>query len=262
MIITNFHPSKKMGQNFLINKNIAQRITNLIEYQNHDCVVEIGPGKGALTEFLVDKEIPVIAIELDKRLAEYIKTRHKTIQIINDDVLKIDLNKLLQNYKKPILLSNLPYSISSPILFKYLTLERRYPFVCMMQKEFVDRLMASPKSKTYGALSVICQTYLDIEKKLQVEKTNFIPQPEIDSVVILINRKAISVNQKFINFIRVCFQAKRKTLFNNLKASFNKLTIQNVIAQLKLKDTVRAEELPHEIFMKLFNLLNYETKSI
>ena len=253
-----FYPSKKMGQNFLINDEVVERIVNLIDYKNYDCVIEIGPGKGALTKFIIKEKVDVIAIELDKRLAEHIGTQYPSVKLINDDVLNVDLDKICKQYNKPILLSNLPYSISSPFLFKYLHLHSKCPFVCMLQKEFVDRLVAKPNSKSYGSLSVVCHIFFNIKEMLSVSKSNFEPRPDIDSVVVLITKKYLLTNIKMMNFIRMCFMAKRKTLLNNLKGHFPKEQIKNAISQLKLNETIRAEAISPEKFIQLFNLLNHE----
>jgi 16S rRNA (adenine1518-N6/adenine1519-N6)-dimethyltransferase len=257
-MIKKFHPSKRMGQNFLINKSIANQIVNFIDFNKHDCVVEIGPGKGALTQILTNKPIKVIAIELDKRLAEYIKNKLPNIKVINDDVLKINLEELILNHKNPILLSNLPYSISSPFIFQYLKLKNSIDFICMLQKEYVDRLISKPNSKQYGALSVVVQTYLNITKLMTVDRTNFDPKPEINSTVIMIKKKTKLVNEKYIDFVRTCFAAKRKTLINNLKTHFELQKIQDVLNQLGSGDKTRAQEISPNLFEKLFYKLNYE----
>jgi 16S rRNA (adenine1518-N6/adenine1519-N6)-dimethyltransferase len=258
----NFRPSKKMGQSFLINSTIAKEIVDLINFNDHDCVIEIGPGKGALTKYLVNKPLNVVAIELDKRLSEYIKQTYKNIEVINDDVLKVDLNNILKKYKNPILLSNLPYSISSPFLFKYLSLQSSPIFICMLQKEFIERLIAIPKTKQYGGLSVVSQTYASIENLLFVDKNNFEPKPKVDSIVIRIQRNDQEFDNKFNEFVRRCFLAKRKTLFNNLKSNFQSNLLNSIFNQLGLDNKIRAEEITQKTFLKLYKLLNNDLESI
>lgn len=252
-----------MGQSFLINKETATSIVNLIDFSKHDCVIEIGPGKGALTYYLATKKIKVVAIELDKRLAEYIKKTYPKINLINDDILNVDLDKLFSQYANPILISNLPYSISSPLLVKYLHLTTSPNFICMFQKEFADRLIALPQTKQYGALSVVTQIYLDCQKLMEVNKNNFNPKPKVDSVVVKISRqKDKNIDEKFVNFIKKCFSAKRKTLFNNLKSHYDNLLIKNSMTELGLIKTDRAEAIHPRLFMELFNKINHGTKSI
>lgn len=258
MVIQKFHPSKKMGQSFLIDQNISKKIVNLINLKNHDCVIEIGPGKGALTQFLVNRDSKIIAIELDKRLAEFIKKKYPQIQIINDDVLCVNLDEILSQHINPILLSNLPYSISSPFLFQYINLENTPKFICMLQKEFVERLIAKPNTKQYGALSVIAQTYLQINKKLSVDKKCFSPQPKINSEVVEIEKTGTKINDLFINFVRACFQARRKTLVNNLKLKFSNTKLNQTLNNLKIDLNIRAQQISPNTFLQLFKTLHHE----
>jgi 16S rRNA (adenine1518-N6/adenine1519-N6)-dimethyltransferase len=253
--IPNFHPSKKMGQNFLINKNTAQKITDLICYNQYDAIIEIGPGTGALTEFLVEKHTQIIVIELDKRLASDLKIKYPNIKLINNDILQVDLEEILKQYKNPIMISNLPYSISSPFIFQYLSLISPPPFICMLQKEFVERLLAKPKTKQYSGFTVIVQTYLNIEKKIIVSKNNFLPKPQIDSEVIKIKRNNKEFDIKFNEFVKICFSFKRKTLLNNLKQHFHIDTILMALKQIKINMFVRSEELEPKTFLNLYNIL-------
>jgi 16S rRNA (adenine1518-N6/adenine1519-N6)-dimethyltransferase len=156
--IKNFFPSKKMGQNFLIDENIAQKIAKLVDKDCFDAIIEVGPGGGILTKFLVLYNKPLIAIELDKRLASTLHNqfrKYQNLEIVNDDVLKIDLIKLAHHYVNPVLLSNLPYSISSPMILKFLKQDKIKTFYCMLQKEMVDRIIAKPGSKGYNAFTVL-----------------------------------------------------------------------------------------------------------
>lgn len=149
-----------MGQNFLIDENIAQKITNLIHADTYDAIIEIGPGGGVLTKFVVLYNKPLIVIELDKRLADGLIKKFKSyrhFQLVNNDVLKVDLGKLTEAYVNPVLLSNLPYSISSPMMLHFIKQNKIKVFFCMLQKEMADRISAMPSTKSYNALSALVQ---------------------------------------------------------------------------------------------------------
>lgn len=261
MFDSRFHPSKKMGQNFLVNDKVAKRIADLID-ESYDCVIEIGPGYGALTKFLSSKKHKIIGIELDKRLCEYLRNHFKNVEIINNDILNVDLDSIFNQYKSPILISNLPYSISSPFLFKYLSLKTNTPFICMLQKDFVDRITAKPHTKQYGGLSVITQTYSHVKQMMVVGPENFQPPPKIESTVIEISKNNASLNDQFNDFVRRCFLAKRKTIFNNLKSQFNHNKINDALSVIQVGIKARAEEISPTQFMQLYKLLNNGTQSI
>jgi 16S rRNA (adenine1518-N6/adenine1519-N6)-dimethyltransferase len=262
MALSDIRPSKKMGQNFLINPVIANQIVNFINFNDCDCVVEIGPGKGAMTEHIVQKTNNLIVVELDKRLAEHIKSKFPSINTINDDVLNFDLSKALKRYHNPILISNLPYSISSPMITKYLMLDRPIKFICMLQKEFVGRLLAKPSTKQYNAFSVVAQTYMEIKKLLFVDKNNFDPKPEVSSVVISLIKNNENLDLPFIKFVKLCFISKRKTLFNNLKQHYDSDKIKQTLIELNINKKARAEELTTKTFKELYNLICHDIKSI
>jgi 16S rRNA (adenine1518-N6/adenine1519-N6)-dimethyltransferase len=195
--IKNFVPSKKMGQNFLTDNNIAQTIVNLIDVAQYDLVIEVGPGTGALTQYLVQFNHKVIAIELDKRLAALLKHKfnlYANLEVINDDILNIDLTQLTASYKRIVLVSNLPYSISTPMLIKFLKQEKIKVFYCMLQQELVDRLIARPATKNYGSISVLLQFYAIIGKLLNVPPQSFTPIPKVQSNVIVISKLNKSFN--------------------------------------------------------------------
>jgi 16S rRNA (adenine1518-N6/adenine1519-N6)-dimethyltransferase len=195
--IKNFVPSKKMGQNFLTDRNVAQNIINLIDVDAYDLIIEVGPGMGALTEYLVEFNHKVMAVELDKRLAAKLTNKFKqydNLEIMNHDILQVDLEKISSSYKKVVLVSNLPYSISTPMMLKFLKQNKIQTFYCMLQKELVDRLIARPNSKEYGGISVLMQTYADIANLLDVSPNSFTPPPKVESNVIVINRNDKTFN--------------------------------------------------------------------
>ncbi|MDR2829028.1 MAG: 16S rRNA (adenine(1518)-N(6)/adenine(1519)-N(6))-dimethyltransferase RsmA [Mycoplasmataceae bacterium] len=247
----NFNPSKKMGQNFLINKQVCQDIVDAIDFTNVDLVIEIGPGLGAITDYLVPKAKHFIAIEIDKRLQEHIKNRYPNIEVINEDVLRIDFDELTKNYKNPIIVSNLPYSISSLVVVKFIKSNINHMY-CMLQKEMVDRIIAKPSTHEYNGFTVLLNTYADVKKIMNISKNNFNPIPNIDSTFISIIKNNKKYDLEYDKFIKVCFGSKRQTLANNLKNVIDKKELYKHLEAMNLSLTVRAEELSAENFKILY----------
>lgn len=241
-LITNkFIPSKKMGQSFLVNQEISEQIVSSLDLINADVIVEIGPGLGALTSHLVKTNKPLIAIELDKRLADNLTKTYPQIKVINNDVLKVNFNLLLKEYSNPLLVSNLPYSISSPMLRAFFKSNLK-KFYCLLQKEFVQRLIAAPNSKEYSALSVCAQYMCDIKRIVDVNRTNFNPVPKVDSCFIsLIKTK--KYDEKFFGFVNLCFAHRRKTLVNNLRNTYGYQSINACLTRNNINVNIRAQEL-------------------
>ncbi|MDR2461856.1 MAG: 16S rRNA (adenine(1518)-N(6)/adenine(1519)-N(6))-dimethyltransferase RsmA [Mycoplasmataceae bacterium] len=250
----NFNPSKKMGQNFLINKNICMQMVSKIEINitsNISSIIEIGPGLGALTELLINKCNRLTVIELDKRLADFIKRKYGNIEVINNDILNVDLDKISTN--NTILVSNLPYSISSLVFIKFLK-SKLNVFYCMIQKEMADRILAKPSSKKFNSFTVIINYCCAVERLLNVNRNNFFPSPNVDSVVIKLIKKN-NYDKLFDNFISLCFASKRQTLYNNLKKKYDKEKISNILFKFNLDQKIRAEAIDintlHNIFCYL-----------
>jgi 16S rRNA (adenine1518-N6/adenine1519-N6)-dimethyltransferase len=242
---------KSLGQNFLINKNIAYREVSYANISKDDVVLEIGPGKGILTKLLADKAKKVIAIEIDDGIVGYLKNElPKNVKIIHNDALKVDFNSLPKFDK---IVSNLPYQISSPITFKFL----EYNFslaVLIYQKEFADRMVASFKSKNYSRLSVGVYFKAKCEILELVPKTCFRPQPNVDSCIVkLIKRKStpFSVENEsfFYDLTNKLFNYRRKKIRNILNKKFN--VKENEIPFLDN----RVEELSPEQIGNLSNIL-------
>ncbi|WP_369085756.1 16S rRNA (adenine(1518)-N(6)/adenine(1519)-N(6))-dimethyltransferase RsmA [Metamycoplasma spumans] len=251
---------KSLGQNFLINKNIQNKIVLSAELENED-VIEIGPGLGALTYLIIPKAKSLVAYELDKELYErFINENHpENIKFINTNFLDVDLNNL---NKKVIVIGNIPYNITSDILFKLLRSSNNIKHaVLMMQKEVCDRLLAKPNSKEYSKLSVSFQIYSNIKKILIAKANEFNPAPKVDSAVVRINfdcqdEYLINNQEKILNFIKICFQFKRKTLYNNLITNYSKDKILFSFEKLCLSLQIRAEALEVNQFIDLFKALN------
>jgi 16S rRNA (adenine1518-N6/adenine1519-N6)-dimethyltransferase len=238
------NPSKKLGQNFLINQDICDKIVDNVDFDKTDCVVEIGPGLGALTQTLIGKSPYLITIELDKRLYDYNKktfNKIKNIEMINDDVLNVDFDALAEKYKTPVIVSNLPYAISSLVVIKFIKATRFKEMYVMLQKEMVERILAKTKTKKYNNLTVLINQYASVEKLLSIGRNNFYPIPAVDSIVIKLTRNKNTYEEKFDKFTKLCFAAKRRTLVNNLKNIIEKQDLIDFLKLHKLPIDVRAE---------------------
>ena len=259
-------PSKKLGQNFLINENILDKIIKAGELDKNDSVLEIGPGFGVLTTWLLEKVGKLIVVEKDKRLVEHIKTlnhesiKAKRLKVISDDILKVKIQDLgITNYK---IISNLPYSITSPILWKFLAEEKNKPslMILMVQKEVAERIISKPGKMSI--LSVMCQFYAECEKVYDVSRENFWPKPDVDSVIIKLRVKKLKSpkvdEKKFIQMVKIGFSAKRKMLKNNLSNGLQ-IDQNKVVLALKnigLNEKIRAQELRVEDWVDLSVLIS------
>ncbi len=251
---------KKYGQNFLIDQNIQEKIVKSAQVKDTDVVVEIGPGLGALTSHLVRRTNLLHLYEIDQGLVSYLEEEYqnKGVVIHHQDILEAEL----QFPSSIKVISNLPYYITSPVLF-YL-LENNQPIsdiVVMMQKEVAERLSAAPKTKQYNALTVILSYLADVKVLFHVPKTSFYPVPEVDSSVVLIQPhqkiKGDPETPKFIRFVKNCFHQRRKTLLNNLSSTYHiaKKDLDLLLEESIHTLTVRAEELTLDQFMKLYEEL-------
>ena len=264
----NTRPKKSLGQNFLNDQNVVNRIIKCADLSNEDVVLEIGPGKGILTEKIAKVCKKVVAIEIDERLVKilYDTLRNKeNIEIVHDDVLKINLPELVEKKLKTKsykLVANIPHYITSQII--RLLLETKYPpkeMILMVQKEVAERIIAKPGNMSILAVSV--QYYAKPEYLFTVPKVAFKPQPEVDSAVIRIVRNLESVNsdeenvKKFFRIVRSGFSARRKTLANNLSSSLkmDKREVEKKIESLGFLKNIRAQELRIEDWKSLANVL-------
>lgn len=253
-----FLPSKKMGQNFLSNPiiidEICERIPNLNRY---DCILEIGPGLGAITEYLLTVNKPLICVELDKRLYANLNKKfknHKNLKLINNDFLQVNLDDVCQLYNNVIVIANIPYSITTPIVLKCLSHPKIKTLYIMVQKEVADKWIYTKTSNRNAATNII-NYYFDMNEVMTIKNTNFIPQPKVDSAMVLLNKKTDEkYDPKFYEFMRPFFLAKRKKLLNNLPSGINKEEVKKVILNLGFDDNVRAEALDYNHWMKLYKI--------
>jgi len=262
----NFRFSKNLGQNFLIDGNILDKICDGINLDKDDEVIEIGPGIGTLTSALAERARKIIAIELDKRLLPILDdtlSSYKNIEFIHGDVLKLDLNNIIEEKfrnKKVKLAANLPYYITTPIIMKLLEQKINLEsIIVMVQKEVAERMKASPGSKAYGALSIAVQYYSNPEIVTIVPKNVFIPKPNVDSAVIKLDvyskpRVDVKDEQLFFSVVKGAFALRRKTLVNSLSSSnldISKDEIKEILRDLNIKENIRGEKLSIEQFALL-----------
>ena len=255
------YPSKKLGQNFLVDQNIAAKIVAQIHSPTNKTILEIGSGLGALTEFLLkSKAKKVIAIEYDRACLNYLRDlqqQHQDLVVVAEDALVIDEIGLAQD--KFIIASNLPYNISVVLLIKWLDkITHIDHMVLMFQKEVADRILAKPGSKTYGAVSILVQYLCDAERCFDVSPSAFFPAPKIMSTVIkLTPKKDIAAKIKLYPKIKIIcnkvFNQRRKMLRNTLKDLFE--SPEQTLSEVGFDSKIRPEQLSIENFESLANIL-------
>lgn len=265
-----FHASKKMGQNFLTNPQIMKRIVAAANLNPKDIVLEIGPGVGAITGVLLTNKIKLIAIELDKRLAELLSEKFQSYNnfvLHNVDALKVDWNDLLLKYTNQNnvkLVANLPYCISSLLVLKIIKTPLVNEAVIMVQKEMAERICAKTGSRAYNMFTVLVQLFLKVEKLFDVDPSNFSPRPKVQSSVIrltkLDNDSSHNLDhfKNIDSFLRLAFANKRKKLINNLVVKYNKEQIINVLEQLQFPPTIRAEQIEPNDLVKIMTTLEHD----
>ena len=248
------YPLKRLGQNYLRDDNIIRKIINEISPEQEDLIVEIGPGEGALTNRLVEIVPNMQAVELDKRNVELLQSKFPHLKLIEADFLDLDLKVILANHEKKMrIVGNIPYNITSPIIFKMIENRKIInDFVIMVQNEVALRIIAKSGGKDYGILSVITQYFTDVRLCFKVSPNVFYPRPKVYSAVLHFNFKARSTNEKhdeiFIKIVKAAFGNRRKMLYNSLRNSiFSDINFDNSGVDLSL----RAEKLSIEDFETL-----------
>ena len=267
---------KSFGQNFLTDTNILQKIVDTAEIDKKVNVIEIGPGIGALTEFLAENAAEVMAFEIDDRLVPILADTLRdfdNVTVVNQDILKVDLAQYIAEFKNPDLpikvVANLPYYITTPILMHLI--ESGIPFsefVVMMQKEVADRISAQPNTKAYGSLSIAVQYYMTAKVAFIVPRTVFVPAPNVDSAILKMVRReqpAVEVQDEkfFFKVSKASFVHRRKTLWNNLTSYFGKseevkTKLERALEKADLVANVRGEALDLTAFARLSDALKSE----
>jgi len=267
----NFNFQKKFGQNFLIDTHVLDKIIAESEITKDDCVLEIGPGIGTMTQYLAENAREVVAVEIDKALIPILEdtlSAYDNVTVINDDILKVDINKIVEekNSGQAIkVVANLPYYITTPIIMGLF--ESHVPLksiTIMVQKEVADRMQVGPGTKDYGALSLAVQYYAKPEIVANVPPNCFMPRPNVGSAVIRLTRYEkppveVKDEKYMFSLIRASFNQRRKTLINGLLNAGNlNITKEDVLQALEtmeLSPTIRGEALTLEQFATLSNLL-------
>ena len=267
---------KSFGQNFLTDTNILQKIVDTAEIDKKVNVIEIGPGIGALTEFLAESAAEVMAFEIDDRLVPILADTLRdfdNVTVFNQDILKVNLAQYIAEFKNPDLpikvVANLPYYITTPILMHLI--ESGIPFsefVVMMQREVADRISAQPNTKAYGSLSIAVQYYMTAKVAFIVPRKVFVPAPNVDSAILKMVRRerpAVEVQDEkfFFKVSKASFVHRRKTLWNNLTSYFGKSEetkgkLTAALERAELSPSVRGEALSLEEFARLADALKSE----
>ena len=258
----NAHANKSYGQNFLIDQNVVDGILEKANVNSNDLIIEIGPGLGNLTSPLLEKAGKVICIELDPKMISILTDRfslYKNFELINEDVLKVDLNKIIENnnqFKTAKVVANLPYYITTPIIMKLLEDKLNLESITVMvQKEVAERLADKPGGKETGAITYSINYYTNPEIIIDVPRDSFIPSPNVDSAVIKLDvlkePKIKVIDEKlFFKIVKFAFLQKRKTLMNSLSNSglLPKDFLEEMLNELGIDLRVRAEQLSLENF--------------
>lgn len=262
----NLRAKKNFGQNFLVDASVTGRMASTL--RDDGVVIEVGPGIGSLTEELAKRAKHVRSYEIDERLIPVLEDTLKdydNVEIVLQDILETDINKELQplvdKYKHIEFAANLPYYITTPVLFKLF--ESSIPFekiVVMIQKEVADRFSAKPGTKEYGALSVESQYLYDVKKLFNVPRTSFNPAPNVDSAVISFTKheknKTVDNEKLFFELVKACFKQRRKTLYNNLREYFDsKEKAESLLLKANIPLETRAEMLDLNQYVELYKAL-------
>lgn len=264
---------KSFGQNFLTDTNILQKIVDTAEIDRNVNVIEIGPGIGALTEFLAENAAEVMTFEIDERLVPILADTLRdfdNVRVVNEDILKSDLQARIKEFANPNLpikvVANLPYYITTPILMHLIKSGIPFSeFVVMMQREVADRISAQPNSKSYGSLSIAVQYYMTAKVAFIVPRTVFVPAPNVDSAILKMTRRdkpAVEVKDEafFFKVSKASFTHRRKTLWNNLTSYFGKSNevktkLESALDNAELSPSVRGEALNLQEFARLADSL-------
>lgn len=269
---------KKFGQNFLIDPHVLDKIINAAEITKEDCVIEIGPGIGSVTQALIDNAGKVISIEIDDQLIPILTEQFggcENFRLIHKDVLKVDLHKLIAEEspnRRIKVVANLPYYITTPIIM--MLLEHNLPIesiTVMVQKEVADRMASGPGSKQYGAITVAMKYYCDTYLVANVPQNCFMPRPNVDSAVIkltLHQEPIVDINdeEQLLKIIKAAFSQRRKTLLNTLASNGNlglsKEEIKNILDESGIGASTRGETLSLEDYAMLSNYIDNYRKNL
>lgn len=252
---------KSLGQNFLQDENILKKIANSIETNSNDLIIEIGPGKGALTKYIKKKNSFLVCYEIDERMHEILDSlNNDKTKVIFKDFLKANITEDTKTfpYENIYIIANIPYYITTPIIKRIIDLPKLKSMSLLVQKEVAERFSAKPGHKAYGSLTVYLNYYFNIAYLFDVKNTCFYPVPKVQSAVVNFERKDKNENIKneklLFEIIENAFKMKRKTLKNNLKGyDWNK--IKEILEKNNLTESARAEEISLDTFIEIANSL-------
>ena len=265
--------NKRFGQNFLIDDQILMGIVEAADITENDIVIEIGPGLGNLTEYLLKQAKKVISFEIDPNMIEVLKERFTTdkLDIVHNDILKVNIDEYIteivnnmDNFNGKVkVVANLPYYITTPIIFNLFEKATIVSDITIMiQKEVAQRIVATPGGKEYGVLSVMCEYYSESEIKIIVPPESFIPAPNVESAVITLVKKdkyKVDNTEKFNELIKAAFSQRRKKMSNSISSNKNICTDKNKLIEiynkLNIAENARAEEISIEKFIELYEEL-------
>ncbi len=255
-----FRFKKNLGQNFLQDEKFLQKIVESVMCTEDDCIVEIGPGHGALTKYLVKYNCPVIAFEIDREVKPVLdRIKAPNLRVVYEDFMKVNVKEYLpDNYKNLYIIANIPYYITTPILEKIIA-ENLNEKSCtlMVQKEVADRFSAKSGSKDYSSISVYLDYYYQVKKLFEVPRKAFYPVPNVDSAIIKLDKKAkrdLADEKNFFKFVKSAFQFKRKNLRNNLK-NYDLEKINSILVKYNHNLQNRAEEISLKEFLDIYAAL-------
>jgi 16S rRNA (adenine1518-N6/adenine1519-N6)-dimethyltransferase len=267
----NMSAKKKFGQNFLIDSAVLDGIVEAAGVSENDCVLEIGPGIGSLTQYLAESAGKVVAVEIDKTLMPVLAdtlSEYNNVTVINEDILKVDIDRIVEeeNGGRPIkVVANLPYYITTPIIMKLFEKGALIESITVMvQKEVADRMAAEPGNKDYGSLSLAVGYYASARNVMEVPPSSFIPQPNVSSAVVSLvrypePRVRVKDEKYMFELIRTSFNQRRKTLCNSLSNNpalgVSRLEIQDALIKMGMNEKVRGEILNLEQFAELSDIL-------
>lgn len=274
MRINNIKANKRFGQNFLIDDNILENIVKSAEITNNDLVIEIGPGLGNLTEYLLEKAAYVILVEIDNNMINILNDRFKNNNnyiLLNDDILKVNVDEIIENienklnrkFEKIKVVANLPYYITTPIIFKLLQNENRInEITVMVQKEVAERIVAKNKTKDYGILTLMVNYLGTSDIKLIVPNNSFIPAPNVTSAVIKITknkRYTVKDEELLFKLIHSSFAQRRKKIINSLESTkflnMSKPELEKLFNECNISLNARAEELELQDYIKIVDII-------
>ncbi len=251
---------KVLGQNFLTDQNKIKTIVDSIPNLEESTIVEVGPGRGAITKPLAERAKKLIAIEIDEDMIDILNESITTdnFTLINKDILEVEWEEALGNEQGIQFVSNLPYYISTKIMFKVAADKRFDSMSVMLQKELVDRIFAKNNTKTFGRLTVSIGSLFNLEKKISVPAGCFTPKPNVDSGFIVLTRKDNDFDEvDYLKFIKAAFSAKRKTLMNSLKnGNFEQIEeVKQYLIDNNIKENIRSEEITIEQFINIYKAI-------